>query len=27
VLAFVLLLSGHLLFGPAAGRHGVEAGP
>ncbi len=27
VLAFVLLLSGRLLFGPAAGRHSVEAGP
>ena len=27
VLAFVVLLSGRLLFGPAAGRHSVEAGP
>ena len=27
VLAFLLLLSGRLLFGPAAGRHAAEAGP
>ena len=27
VLAFLLLMSGRLLFGPAAGRHSVEAGP
>jgi hypothetical protein len=27
LLAFVLLLSGRLLFGSAAGRHAVEAGP
>jgi len=27
VLAFLLLTSGRLLFGPAAGRHAAEAGP